>query len=92
MFEITTSLKINAWGQKNLPIFIRKAWSKINGYFWLPCPTCGEMFSGCEAGTAIKIDSKSDLVSDGNKVGELSKGKVSCSICSLTYFENKNSN
>ncbi len=27
---------------------LNRAYAFINGYFWLPCPICGEMFGGHE--------------------------------------------
>jgi hypothetical protein len=30
-----------------------KAYAKFNGYFWLPCPLCGQMFGGHEWGETI---------------------------------------
>ena len=30
------------------PRFLHKLYANINGYFWLPCPICGEMFGGHE--------------------------------------------
>lgn len=31
-----------------MPRWMHKAWAHIAGYFWLPCPHCGEMFGGHE--------------------------------------------
>lgn len=28
----------------------RRVMAKFRGYFWAPCPMCGEMFAGYEAG------------------------------------------
>ena len=30
------------------PKWMRKARANAGGYFWLPCPICGEMFGGFE--------------------------------------------
>ena len=32
------------------PAFLRRAYARLFGYFWLPCPVCGECFGGFEAG------------------------------------------
>ena len=32
-----------------LPEWMRKLRANLGGYFWLPCPICGEMFGGFEA-------------------------------------------
>lgn len=31
-----------------LPRRLHKIWADFAGYFWLPCPLCGEMFGGHE--------------------------------------------
>jgi len=28
---------------------IKRIYAKLNGYFWLPCPLCHDMFGGFEA-------------------------------------------
>ena len=30
------------------PKFLRRLRARLGGYFWLPCPLCGEMFGGFE--------------------------------------------
>ena len=30
--------------------FLHHLWAITFGYFWLPCPNCGRMFGGHEAG------------------------------------------
>lgn len=30
------------------PRWLNRAWASLNGYFWLPCPACGELFGGHE--------------------------------------------
>ena len=32
------------------PRFLRRWYAGLAGYFWIPCPVCGEMFSGHEMG------------------------------------------
>jgi len=34
----------------NVPRALNKAYAKMMGYFWLPCPRCGRMFGGHEIG------------------------------------------
>lgn len=31
-----------------IPRWQHHLWARLNGYFWLPCPVCGEMFGGHE--------------------------------------------
>jgi hypothetical protein len=31
---------------------LNRVYASLAGYFWLPCPMCGEMFGGHEAGDA----------------------------------------
>jgi hypothetical protein len=33
-----------------IPRWTHQLWARLNGYFWLPCPVCGEMFGGHESG------------------------------------------
>ena len=33
-----------------MPRGLAQAYAYINGYFWLPCPICGENFGGFEHG------------------------------------------
>lgn len=33
--------------------FLNKIYASIKGYFWLPCPICGEMFGGHEWGGSL---------------------------------------
>lgn len=35
-----------------LPRWVHRLYAWTSGYFWLPCPICGEMFGGHEAGQA----------------------------------------
>jgi hypothetical protein len=32
-----------------MPRYFHRFYARIFGYFWLPCPKCGEMFGGHEA-------------------------------------------
>ena len=38
--------------KKIRPRFVAKFLAWLLGYFWLPCPLCGEYFSGFEIGPA----------------------------------------
>lgn len=38
---------------KKRPRFIQWFYALIHGYFWLPCPICGEKFGGHEKGHSI---------------------------------------
>ena len=31
------------------PSWVHRIYAFLTGYFWLPCPKCGEMFGGHEA-------------------------------------------
>lgn len=33
-----------------LRVFVRRTRATLGGYFWLPCPICGEYFGGFEHG------------------------------------------
>mgnify|MGYP001580585561 CR=1 FL=1 len=39
-----------------LPRFLHKWYANTMGYFWLPCPRCGEMFGGHEWTWSSAID------------------------------------
>jgi hypothetical protein len=34
----------------SLPRWVHRLYAFVAGYFWLPCPVCGRMFGGHEAG------------------------------------------
>lgn len=34
--------------KKRRPRFIQRIYAWLHGYFWLPCPICGEKFGGHE--------------------------------------------
>lgn len=36
-----------------LPRSLHRAYAHLAGYFWLPCPRCGEMFGGHEVGGEV---------------------------------------
>lgn len=38
--------------------FLHKLWAGVAGYFWLPCPKCGDMFGGHETGNTSLADSE----------------------------------
>lgn len=35
---------------------LRRVYAALGGYFWLPCPACGEMFGGHEIGECARLD------------------------------------
>lgn len=37
-------------GAMRAPEWWRKCKAALGGWFWLPCPLCGQMFGGFEAG------------------------------------------
>ena len=39
-----------------LPRFYHRIYAKLNGYFWLPCPICGEKFGGHENTAFLAMD------------------------------------
>jgi len=39
---------------KRAPRFCHKIYAWLMGYFWLPCPLCGEMFGGHESGGYLR--------------------------------------
>jgi hypothetical protein len=36
--------------------WLNRVYANAVGYFWLPCPLCGEMFGGHETGTVVIYD------------------------------------
>lgn len=62
----------------------RRALAAALGYFWLPCPRCGEMFAGFECGGTMyeKIE--------GREPGHLrlpGGGNGTCRFCPGTYWQ-----
>lgn len=49
-------------------------YAKANGYFWLPCPVCGNMFGGHEMGGGRL------------RLGGI-RGKMTCPNCPGEYIE-----
>lgn len=37
------------------PRWLQKLYALLFGYFWIPCPTCGNMFGGHEWGASLMI-------------------------------------
>jgi len=57
-----------------MPRWMHRAWARIGGYFWLPCPECGRMFGGHEVrGPAYSGPERISL--DGKP------RKILCPIC-----------
>lgn len=59
--------------------YINKLYAKLFGYFWLPCPICGEMFGGHECTKAP--DGFDNAIIDYDKTDIESGGVYSLSIC-----------
>jgi len=38
------------------PRWLARLWAKLMGYFWLPCPVCGDPFAGFEWGEHSMMD------------------------------------
>lgn len=50
--------------------FLSKLYAKFFGYFWMPCPSCGEMFGGHEVPSF-----------DQNVAQTIPSGKPGISLC-----------
>jgi hypothetical protein len=56
-----------------MPRWVHKIYAFLNGYFWMPCPTCGEMFGGHETKlSGIKITERGET---------WTRGKCICDRC-----------
>ena len=42
------------------PRWVHRVWARVFGYFWSPCPECGEMFGGHEW-RAVAVHEKTGL-------------------------------
>ena len=51
---------------------LAKIWAHLWGYFWLPCPICGEMFGGHEGSLGVLIVAPGDA--------RLTCSKLSCRV------------
>lgn len=58
-----------------LPRRLHELFAKLNGYFWLPCPLCGELFGGHEW---RDIDGKPAEIPDPDHAG---RGIGICPAC-----------
>ena len=38
-----------------IPRRLHQLWEKVGGWFWAPCPECGQMFGGHEASHTSKV-------------------------------------
>ncbi len=48
---------------------LNRVWAFLLGFFWLPCPICGEMFGGHEAGYVdVEVPVKSYLATEDGAV------------------------
>ena len=48
---------------------VNRTFANLFGYFWIPCPTCGEMFGGHEIGGSVPVP------------GEPGRGRCICKAC-----------
>lgn len=60
-----------------------KQYADLHGYFWLPCPRCGEYFGGHETGGGTYIYEIA-YRPDGTPCG--SSGKILCPNCPGEYY------
>lgn len=51
-------------------VWLRRGYAALMGYFWLPCPLCGQYFSGAETGPGRAVT-----------LEDPSRGKVACRWC-----------
>lgn len=63
------------------PRWIEKCRANMGGYFWLPCPVCGEMFSGREVSKMIDRGEHPGSFKDGDR------SKVCCPKHVEDYFK-----
>jgi len=54
--------------QSFLPRIVHYLWATWLGYFWLPCPRCGEEFGGHEWDGTVLIIAKGDSFERGRGV------------------------
>lgn len=40
----------------SLPRWCHRLWAKMRGFFWMPCPTCGDPFGGHEASGSLMVE------------------------------------
>lgn len=59
--------------------FPNRVWAWLCGYFWLPCPECGEMFGGHEIGYTKSGEIKPFLaVEADSEIFPINKGRQAC--------------
>lgn len=60
------SLTYGCWCQRLArPRWVQRAWARVFGYFWAPCPRCGVLFGGHETapgGVHVDLDDGSFVV------------------------------
>jgi hypothetical protein len=56
-----------AWRWRRKFRRLNEAWAKTIGFFWLPCPACGQMFGGHEA-SRTAVDQKMTCWKHGPKL------------------------
>lgn len=69
-----------------IPRWIHRVHAAINGYFWLPCPACGEKFGGHEWGKDGEGRSVSIPINGywGNGMGVCSKASCIAKAIEMT--------
>jgi uncharacterized C2H2 Zn-finger protein len=48
----------------SMPRWLHRLWARVAGYFWVPCPECGQMFGGHERQPVAVFS----VYADGNKM------------------------
>lgn len=73
-----------------LPQWMRHIWAEVGGYFWLPCPICGQMFGGFEAaGTWHDGPGEEVYNEEGRWIGGWNTGVGVCPSC-VTEADRRN--
>jgi hypothetical protein len=60
-----------------LPRWMHRTYARLGGYFWLPCPLCGQYFAGHEW---RDHDGKSSVIHNPDSIYETS-GRGNCPDC-----------
>lgn len=64
-----------------LPRWAHRIYAWLGGYFWLPCPVCGEHFSGHEIGRAVGATEHLDSIPLFPSMRRESPGRAICPTC-----------
>ncbi len=62
------------------PRWLARLLAWMLGYFWLPCPSCGQMFAGFESGVTFVTDRVSQS-------GRIVSGWTNCKRCDGRVFQ-----